>query len=405
MCGWTSTARHVEIADPSSQSDVDVPVRYDAEAGAWIVRRYVDAVEVLRDTSRFSSINSLGIEAFSVLPAEVQSVLDDGYSRFPGIVEMDPPAHTRYRSLINLAFTPRRVVALEPRVRQIVVQLIGEMAASKEVEFVAQFAFPLPMIVISEVLGVPPEDSLHVQTLTNDFRALEAGTLSQLPLDEQLRCARSFVAFQRYAAKLIKKRRAKETDDVLGALVASRLDDGRELATAELVSMVIHLLFAGQETTVMLLGSLMWLLMKNPDQWEKLCARPQLATSALEEALRLEPPVTYHLRRTTEAVRLAGVDVPAGADVRVVFATANLDDQVFSDPTRFDIERSDVGRHLSFGRGIHFCVGAPLARLEARIVFEELAARLPGLKPASGNEAAYSPHRMLHGLSDLRLTC
>ncbi len=379
-------------------------MRFDAAANAWIVARYADAVEVLRDTARFSSVNSLGIESFSLLPSEVLAVLDNGFSRFPGIVEMDPPTHTKYRNLVNLAFTPRRVAGLEPRIRELAVQLIGEMAATKDLEFVSQFAFPLPMMVISELLGVPAEDRLLVQSLTNDFRALEAGTIFQLDLDGQIRCAKSFVAFQRYAADLIEKRRLAPADDILGALVRSRLEDGRELTMAETVSMVIHLMFAGQETTVMLLGSLMWLLMQRPEQWMKLRAQPKLAAGALEEALRLEPPVTYHLRRTTEAVVLDGVEIPAVSNVQVMFANANLDRRVFMDATRFDIERPIAARHLSFGRGIHFCVGAPLARLEARVAFEELPARLPSLHLGSGSEPAYASHRMLHGLSELRLS-
>jgi cytochrome P450 len=379
------------------------PVFYSERMKAWIVTRYEDVVAVLLDNQRFSAINSIGIDPFTRFQPEVQAVFDRGYSRFPGLIEMDPPVHTRYRTLVNKAFTPRRTAALEPRIRDIANGLIDGFAADGQVEFVRRFAFPLPMTVICEILGVPREDMLEVQRLADGFRTLEAGTMWQLPIAQQLEVADSFVQFQWYCAGLVESRRREPRDDLLGTLVVTRLDGERGLTTEELISMIIHLLFAGQETTARMLGSLMQMVLADMSQWKTIVADPSIAGNAIEEALRLEPPVIYHLRMTREPVPLGGVEIPAGEPVHLVFASANHDGQAFLDPDRFDPGREGVTRHLGFGRGAHFCVGAPVARLEGRVAVETLAERLPSLALQDDSRRTFEPHLMLRGLERLDL--
>jgi cytochrome P450 len=374
----------------------------DPARGAWIVAGYDEAVEALRDTQTFSNVNCIGIASFADARPEVRAVLQRGFDRFPGMVELDPPEHTRYRNLVNVAFTPRRVAGFEPRVREIAGGLIDRFPDG-EAEFVSAFALPLPGIVLGEVLGLPTEDMPELQKLSDAFKALEAGTLASMSLEEQLATAGDFVRFQYYAADVVEERRRSPTDDVIGSMLAAgaALDD--PLTLTQEISMVIHLIFAGQETTVMLLGSMMLLLMKHRDQWDALCLHPELVAGAVEEALRCEPPVVYHQRRTTAAASLGGCEIPAGEDVHVHFAAANRDPARFPEPDRFDVERREAGRHLSFGRGVHFCVGAPLARLEAKVAFEELTRRLPGLRLRPGATPPRDPHEMLSGLTRLDL--
>jgi cytochrome P450 len=257
------------------------------------------------------------------------------------------------------------------------------------------------MTVICEMLAVPSADMDRVQALADGFRTLEAGTVGMLPVEEQLEVARSSVAFQHYAAGLVEMRRREPADDLLGTLIAARLDDGRGLTTEELVSMITHFLFAGQETTARLLGTLMLRLLSVHERWERLVADPSLANAVSEEGLRLEPPVIYHHRATLEPVTLSGVEIPAGATLHLLFASANHDETAFADPEAFDPGREGLSRHLGFGRGVHFCVGAPVARLEMRIALQTLARRLPDLELVPGSDPQPEDHVMLRGLQRL----
>lgn len=377
-------------------------VREDPERDAFVVTGYDDAVEVLLDTKSFSNSNCIGIAAFSDAHPDVQGVLTRGFERFPGMVELDPPAHTRYRNLVNVAFTPRRVAGYEPRIREITTELIDAFPDG-HVEFMRAFASPLPGSVIGEVLALPAHDMSMLQEYSDAFKALEAGTLASMSLEQQRETAERFVRFQHYCAEVVRERLASPGDDLISAMLAAGEALGEPLTEVEQISMVIHLIFAGQETTVMLLGSMMLLLMTNREEWEKLCANPQLAAGAVEEALRCEPPVVYHQRRTTTNASVGGVTIPPDRDVQVHFAAANKDARRFADPERFDVERQNAARHLAFGRGVHFCVGAPLARLEARVAFEELTRRLPGLRLPAGAAPSRDAHEMLQGLTRLEL--
>jgi cytochrome P450 len=196
-------------------------------------------------------------------------------------------------------------------------------------------------------------------------------------------------------------RRREPAEDLLGTLIVAQLDDGRSLTTEELVSMITHFLFAGQETAARVLGTLMYRLLSVRERWERLVADPSLANAVGEEGLRLEPPVIYHHRETREAVTLAGVDIPAGATLHLLFASANRDEAAFPDPEAFAPDRDGLSRHLGFGRGVHFCVGAPVARLEMRIALETLARRLPAIELAPGPPPEPEDHVMLRGLKRL----
>jgi cytochrome P450 len=376
-------------------------VRYDDEQGAWIVEAYEDVISVLTDQQHFSAVNAIGIAPFDSMREEVRAALAEGVPRFPGIIEMDPPDHTRYRRLVNEGFTPRRVAALEPGMREITHELLDAMAGDTEADFVPAFSDPLPIRVIGTILGVPPEDTDRVQHLSDSFRTLEAGTIGTLPLEQQLATARQFVEFQQYVEGMIEDRRRSPGSDLVSVLVQTPLAGERPLTHDELVSTVIHLLFAGQETTTRLIASMVNLLLGDRALWERLREEPALIPTAVEEALRLQPPVTYHLRQVKAPVALGGSDLQPGDAVHLVFAQANRDPEVFPEPDVMDLERANASRHLGLGRGIHFCVGAPIGRLEAKVALEILTERVPSLRLVPDKPPRREQHAMLGGLATL----
>lgn len=375
----------------------EAPVFFSHAVAAWIVTSYEDVHSVLTDSQRFSAVNSLGIQDRLDAPPEVLAVLKEGYPRVPTMVETDPPEHTHMRNLVNKAFTPRRIAALEPYIRQIVEKLIDGFIQDQQADLMSQFAYPLPLEVIAGIMGAPREDMAQIHEWSNEWRAFVGGNLSSLPLERQVDCARSLVAFQQYAAERIEERRRNPQDDVLTALIGARLNDQRRLRTEELVPLLLQLLFAGHETTANLIGSTLQLLLSRPERWKQVRRKPELASACVEESLRVEAPIKYHMRRTTEPVVLSGVQIPQGADIQVVFGAANRDESRFTDPDVFNMHRKDAQRHVAFGHGIHFCLGAPLARLEGRAALEGLVERLPEMHLHSEHRLEYEPHLMLRG--------
>ena len=382
----------------------DSPVFYSPVMKAWVLTRFDDVVMALTDTKRFSAKGSIGIDAFDTFPADVQSIFNTGLERFPGLIEMDPPVHSTYRGLISLAFTPRRVAALEPRIQELADDLIDAFARDGHADLPSAFAFPFPMFVICEILGVPEGDQLSVQHMADGFRALEAGNMWQLPIAEQEAVARSFVDFQHYAADLVEDRRAHpREEDLLTTILQAQLAHERSLTTTELVSTVIHLLFAGTETTARMITSSVFHMLIERDSWNAVAADPSLAANAVEEALRMEPPVIYHSRVTREPVLFGDVEIPAGQTLHLLFSSANRDEGAFAEPESFKLERDGLTRHLGFGRGPHFCVGAPIGRLEGKVALTTLVRRIPTARLVDGYEPVPEDHLMLRGLQRLPL--
>ncbi len=303
--------------------------------------------------------------------------------RFPGgnpalahnMLNSDPPDHTRLRRLVSRAFTPRRVEGLRPRIQQIADELVETMAARGTADLIDDFAFPLPITVICELLGVPAED----RATFRDW----SGTLIGPALDEEGVRHRQEVnlAIRAYFTGIVAERRAAPRDDLISALVAAR-DDDELLDDQELLATLVLLLIAGHETTVNLIGNGMLALLTDPGQLRLLRDRPELLPSAIEEFLRYDGPIERAtFRFATEDFDLAGVHIPKGSPVHILLGAADRDPEAFDAPDTLDITRAD-NRHVAFGHGVHFCLGAPLARLEAQIAFGTLLNRLPGIELA-----------------------
>jgi len=307
------------------------------------------------------------------------------------MLNQDPPDHTRLRRLVHKAFTPRTIAAMQPRIEAIAHDLLDKMADHDEGDLLAEYAFPLPITVIAEMLGVHSEKRDDFRKWTN---ALLFGTS-----EEEARMAA--MAFVMYINELIEERRATDTGDILSGLVRAE-DEGETLDHMELLAMVFLLLVAGHETTVNLIGNGMLALMQHPDQMALLQSEPSLIGSAVEEMLRYNGPVEAPtLRWSVEDVEYKGHLIPQGEIILPSLLAANRDPAVFPDPDRFDITRSP-NPHIAFGMGIHYCVGAPLARLEATIAIPALLKRLPNIRLNTAvADLRWTETLLIHGMRAL----
>lgn len=339
-----------------------------------------------------------------VLPPERPNSEPDSFGAVANLFMLfrDPPVHTRLRSVANLAFTPRQVEKLRARIEAMASDLANDLRAAdgEEIDLIGQFAFPLPMLVIAEMLGIPREDFRKFRSLAGDIAAAidfpVAGLEAFLARVDQ-----STKELSGYLRWLISTRRTEPRDDLLSQLIHAEADEGR-LNEEELVATCILLLVAGHETTVNLIGNGTLALLRHPDQWRALVANPGLARNAAEELLRFDAPVQLTARYALEPLEIGGVGIDEGTHVTFVLGSANRDETVFERADQLDIRR-DVGRIMSFGMGIHFCLGAPLARMEGEIAFAALARELPGLGLVS-NPVRWRPGAVFHGLQELPLS-
>jgi cytochrome P450 len=306
---------------------------------------------------------------------------------------------------VTKAFTPKAVAGLEPFVRQIVNDLLDGWGQRTSIEFVAEFAVPLPVKAIATMLGVPEERYPDVKRWSDAFIA-GIGTIQTT--EERVVSERTVNEFQHFFAAELERRRAQSTDDLLTQLLHARIDepgvDPRPLDVPEILSILSQLMTAGNETTTKLLSEAMRLLGEQPGEWRALRNDPTRADRVVEEALRLSSPTQGMFRRVRRDTELGGVTLPKGSMLIVVFGAANRDTDVFGDDAEsFVPDRANAREHLAFGKGVHFCLGAALTRLEARVALEELARRVPAFELADENDFAYFPSILLRGLRSLHL--
>jgi cytochrome P450 len=331
-------------------------------------------------------------------PPEVQAELAKLPPEVALLVNEDPPTHRRTRALVSKAFLPRYVAAMAPRVQAIAHELVDQFRTDGHADLVRQYTYPLPMRVLLECIGLPVEDAEFIKQWCHDHMLLSAPGISKT---QQLQSARTEVAFNRYVNTLIAERRRHPQSDLLSALIQAEVEGERPLGDVELNALLQQLLFAGHETTTNLLSGLLLSLLSEPDLWRALLANPSLIPNAVEEGLRQDAPIPGMFRTATQDVTLAGVAIPSGARVFLAFAAANRDPRIFVEPERFDVHRSNADQHLSLGHGIHYCIGAALAKLEARIGLEVLLARLPTLQLVPGQPLVYLPSLINRALQHL----
>lgn len=308
----------------------------------------------------------------------------------------DPPDHTRLRSLVNKAFTPYTVEKLRSRIRVITDQLLGQAAGNGEMDIIRDFAFPLPATVICEMLGIPPERRDHFKRWSDDAAAWVGNVEGDLEIDR--RTQRSLEEAGDYFAKFGAELRKQPRDDVLSALVLAE-EQGERLSLEELMANAMLLLAGGHETTTNLIGNGLLALLHNAEQLERLRDEPELAGAAVEELLRYDSPAQFIARLTPVEMDIAGESIPAGTVVGFILGAANRDPLQFKQPDRLDISREN-NRHLSFGHGIHFCLGAALARAEGEIALTAVLQRFPKLHLTT-DDPRFAPNFTLRGLQSL----
>jgi cytochrome P450 len=353
---------------------------------AILVGSYADAKTILHDPQTFSS-DTRSLDRIEV------------FGDAPRLLFSDPPTHTRLRKLVSRAFTPKRIKDLEPKIREFTGELLDAVQKKGEFDLMADLAVPLPVKVIAEMLGVPPADYEKFKTWSD--RIIESdNTLPGTPLPPEVGAA--FNSLREFFIGEIADRRRRPGPDLVSALVAAR-DEADALSEEEMIAFAILLLLAGNETTTNLIGNGMLALTRNPEQLAKLRANPALLPAAIEEMLRYDPPAQSTVRMCRAEITINGVTIKAQTPVFVVVAAANRDPAQFPEPDRFDIRR-DPNDHLAFGDGIHFCLGAALARLEGAIAFSAMLERFPQLHLANPTaELKYKGSYFLRGLDALPL--
>jgi cytochrome P450 len=367
------------------------PVFYSPRYGAWVVSRYDDVKRLLSDPSVCSSRNTLRpVRPFT---PEVQQILQEGNFRAGRVlVNSDPPDHVRMRSLLRGAFTPRRLVDLEPVIRRVVHEHVDAFERDGRADIVRQLTYGVPAVVILLLLGVPEEDVPRVKSWAGNWALLMFGDPAP---DEQVRLAHDLVSFWRYCQDLVDRRTEAPGDDLVSDLVRAGAADDAEVTPREIASAVFALLLAGHESTTSLLGNGLRQLLARPPLWEELRRDPSLIPGAVEEVLRFDSPVIGWRRTTTRPVEVAGETIPADSTLLLLLGAANRDEAQFPGSECFDIHREDAAHHLAFGFGIHFCLGAALARLEAKVVLEVLTERLPNLRLAPDQDLEFVPNTLL----------
>lgn len=364
-----------------------------SQAGHWVLSGHAQVVEVLRSSEVGKDVQSFiraqGVENWADHPSYTR-VLEH-------LMWANPPKHTRQRKLVSKGFTAHSIAKMEPKIEKLVDELLAPLCEKAgEVDILREFAFPLPASVISEIIGVPREDWPRFQQLFRDV------TLSMEPSPSPAQLATAdgaAVEIDAYFEELITRRRKHPEDDLVSTLLAAE-KDGEQLAHRELMSLVQFLFGAGFESTTNLIGNGLLALLRNPDQMLALRQEPGLATGAVEELLRYDASVQLSPRTARNDLRLGDVTIPAGESIVTLLGAANRDPSRYTDPDRLDVRRTDV-QPVSFGGGIHFCLGAALARLEGRYAFQGLTRRFSRIELVT--EPAWKTSLTLHGLQGLRV--
>lgn len=374
----------------------EAPVFHYAPFDCWLLTRHADVLAVLRDPTMSVARGGPGDISNSAFP-DLRPDLRDLAEAFRKVLMfLDPPDHTRIRTLASQAFLPSVVARQRPRIQATIDELLGEAERDGGFDWIRDFAFPLPCITIASILGVPPEEREIFKRWSQDLGALLDPLVPQAKLDQAQASALEMHAF---LGDAFRERRVRPRDDLMSALVAAE-EQGDVLCESELFAIAALLLGAGHLTTTNLLGNAMLALLEHPGECQRLRAQPKLLGLAVEELLRFDPPTQVTARCTRRPLELEGAEIPEGAFLVLGLAAANRDPSVHAEPDRLDLGR-EPNKHLSFGAGLHYCMGSKLARAEAELAIGSALARFPSLK--QGGEPERKLAVVSRGLSSLRV--
>lgn len=377
----------------------EAPIFYAPSIGYHVVTRYADIAQVFDDPATYSA--AVAQAPLVPLSPEAQRILlDGGHTPQPSMVSLDEPAHARLRKPAARAFAVRRVNDLVPTIRRIAGELLDGVTAAGEFDLIGELAFPLPASIVFSLIGVPEADVPQLKRWCGYRAALGWGRPRP---EDQVEIATHMAAYRRYLRELVDRKRAARGDDLTSDLLVIHDEDPERLTLAEIASILFSLSFAGHETTTGLIGNTVRRLLEAPERWDAIVREPALIPAAVDETLRFDPSVPVWRRVTTRPVTLAGVELPRGARLFLWLAAANRDASVFPDPDRFDLHRPNADQHLAFGRGLHYCLGAHLGKVEARIVVDELTRRFPRLRLVPGQRLSFHPNISFRGPQQLRV--
>jgi len=385
---------HVQVETPYAfyaQVRQEEPVTFNPALRAYLVSRYDDVRSILAQPELFSSkdaLDFLPVEIYAQTIAELRK----GYPFEPATIGNDGARHARLREPLQKALSLTRVRAMESFIRETANRMIDGFLKDGKAEIISQFAYPFPLEIILTMLGIPSQDLELVKKRSDDIQKLFFLPLSQ---EQQVECARQFVALQHYYAQLIQERRKNPRADLISDLIRNGEAGEEPFTDSTLVNQMTGIVIAGHETTTHLIGSGLVLLLEDPARWQALREHPEQIPQAIEEILRLRGPVQGFIRTTTQEVTVGGKTMPPGTRLFVLHASGNRDESRFPQADRFEIDRRP--NHLAFGHGVHFCVGASLARLEGCIAFEALTQRMPRMRLVPDQQFTYTFNLTTYG--------
>ena len=377
-----------DLSDPFQQYKEfrqEKPVFFSEELGYYVVTQNEDVKAIFSNWKTYTSQNAQS--PFKPISPKAKALMEEqGLVGLSGLSGRIPPDHTRIRRIVSMAFSLKRIKKLEPRIRELAIKMITKFKDDGEAEIVKQLAYDLPALVIFMLLGVPDEDVEKVKSWAESRLLMTWGNLTD---DEQLVHAQNLVNYWKYCENMVAMRKGNPTDDLPGELMSLQ-EEGHEITDREIAAICYSQLFAGHETTTSLIANGIRELLRHRDSWTAITSHPELIPNAVEEVLRYSPSIVSWRRRTLEDSVIGDVEVPANSNLLIVMGSANRDESNFENGEEFDIQRENSKEHLSFGFGIHFCLGSPLAKLEFKTVLEELTRLVPNMKLKENQEFKFA---------------
>lgn len=385
------------------------PLFFHEPTGMYFASRLDIVNEILRDTDTWSSrMASAGTMGDSEVMKQVTAIMAEGWPRKDTMLTIDPPHQTKYRKLVSRAFSARRIAALEDKIREIAIDLINDFPDKGSIDFHADFAVSFPVRVIHYALNMSPETESKIKGWSDDAVAALGVSITD---ERRLEAARGQIDTQKYWFSEYEKRLVEPQDDILSDIAHADYDDPdlpegetRKLNFAEIFSILQQLMVAGNETTTKFLNETMRLLIENPEWWDRMVTDSEGTWNGLvEEGLRVSSPNQGLFRTATKDTEFHGIEIEKGTRIWIMFGSANRDERTFPDAEEFDPSRDNLKEHIAFGKGHHFCIGAPLSRLEGKVALEELTKRIKLPSFSEGNTFEYEPSFILRGLAQLDL--
>ncbi|MDN5917319.1 MAG: cytochrome P450 [Pseudonocardia sp.] len=369
------------------------PVFYSPEIDYWVITRYEDIQSVFRNTQNFSA--TIALEPLTPLwPSSIEKVIEVGYVPGPVLVNEDEPLHRARRKRIGDAFAPKRIRELEPRIREIVTEYLDRFVQRGHADLVDDFVWEIPALVIFMFMGVPDDEAGQVKQFAARRTLFTWGRPTE---EEQNQLVDEVGTYWNFCKQHVARLQENLGDDFMSDVIRAHQEDPDLIDETYLYNTMLNFLFAGHETTTNASGNGFRTLLENREAWDAICKDPSLIPNAVEEILRYSSSVIAWRRRATATTTVGGVEIPEGANVLLATGSANHDENVFTDSETFDIHRDNANRHLAFGFGNHNCMGSPLARLEMKVILEELTRRLPHIRLAEGQTFEYSANTSFRG--------